>query len=153
MDEVRPYIDRQYRSSPFAILAGTSLSGLFVIDAFVNHPNSFNAYLAASPSLWWDKNAVVHRAEKALQKPLTRSTFLYISLCNGDSEQLRSSAREFEAEIKKRLPDSLHTQYLDIAGETHNSSPLKSFYAGLQWLYSDWASEAPDDMGALRRAL
>ena len=150
-DEVRPYVDKQYRSSPFAILAGTSLSGLFVIDAFLNHPGSFNAYLAASPSLWWDKNAAVHRAQVALQTKLTRNTFLYISLCEGDSKELQESTHEFETEIKKRPPDSLHTQYLNIAGETHNSSPLKSFYAGLQWLYADWASEAPDSLVALKR--
>ncbi len=40
------------RNTPW--LAGTSLSELFVINSFITQPDAFNAYIAASPSLWWD---------------------------------------------------------------------------------------------------
>lgn len=137
-DELKPYIQSHYRTQPFSVLAGTSLSGLFVVNAFITHPLLFNAYFAASPSMWWDKGAVVGRVQKALQQPIYHNRFLFISLCKGDSKELQDKTQAVLELLKHRTPDSLHSQYFFISDENHNSSPLKSFYAGFKWLYQGW---------------
>jgi predicted alpha/beta superfamily hydrolase len=53
--EVFPYIDSHYKTEPFRILVGHSMGGLLAFHCLVNHPSLFNAYIAISPSLWWDR--------------------------------------------------------------------------------------------------
>jgi len=150
-DELKPYIVSHYRTDPFAILAGTSLSGLFVINSFIAQPAAFNAYIAASPSLWWDKRAVAYKAIQMLKTPFHHNSFLFLSLCDGDSKELAASTQYFIKALKSRITDSLHWQYIYIPGEDHNSSPLKSFYAGLQWLYTGWAAENTSTLAKLKQ--
>jgi len=150
-EELKPYITAHYRTDPFTILTGTSLSGLFVINTFITEPNAFNAYIAASPSLWWDKRAVVYRAEQMLNKPVYRNRFLFFSLCDGDSPELQGSTQVFMKAVKSRKADSLHWNYIYIPGEDHNSSPLKSFYDGFEWLYKGWAGNNINTLNALKQ--
>jgi predicted alpha/beta superfamily hydrolase len=149
-EELKPYVVSHYRTDPFTVLAGTSLSGLFVINSFISQPHAFNAYIAASPSMWWDKRAVAYKAEQMLKTPIYSNRFIFFSLCDGDSPELQASTQYFMKALKTRTADSLHWQYLYIPGEDHNSSPLKSFYTGFQWLYTDWAGENINTMAALK---
>lgn len=61
------------------------LSGLFVINTLLTQPDAFNAYVAISPCLWWNKQAVCLSAEAMLIKPVQKNTFLYFALCPDDS--------------------------------------------------------------------
>jgi len=44
-------------------LVGHSLSGLFVLQSLMTHPQRFGAYVAASPSIWWDGARIIEEAE------------------------------------------------------------------------------------------
>lgn len=147
--ELKPIIKSKYRTSPFDILAGTSLGGLFTINTFINHPESFNAFFAISPSLWWDKGEVVAKARSVLQKPITRNQFLYFTLCSGDSKELQESTKQFETILHKRTPDSLHWQTKFIDEETHNSSPLLGYYAACKFLYTKWHLDSLNSLANL----
>ena len=57
--EVIPYVENHYRTAPFRILAGHSVGGLFAIDTLARQPDLVHVYLAVSPSLWWDRGALV----------------------------------------------------------------------------------------------
>lgn len=43
-------------------LVGHSLSGLFVLHALMSQPQSFQRYVAASPSIWWDRKRIADEA-------------------------------------------------------------------------------------------
>jgi len=43
------------------VLLGQSLGGLFVVDTLVRHPNMFEGYFAASPSLWVGNSEIFNR--------------------------------------------------------------------------------------------
>ena len=58
-NELMPWVEANYRTRPYRILVGHSLGGLFAVDTFVEQPELFNAYLAISPSLWWDNMALI----------------------------------------------------------------------------------------------
>lgn len=150
-EELKPFIKTHYRTDPFTILAGTSLSGLFVINSFITQPDAFNAYIAASPSLWWDNKAVIYKAEKFLKTSFNNNRFLFVSLCDGDSKALKESTQFLMKDIESRPVDSLHWQYLYVPGENHNSSPLKSFYAGFQWLYDGWQPKSLNSIESLQQ--
>lgn len=57
-EEIKPLIERSYRTSGDDSLIGESLAGLFVIETWLQEPNLFDGYAAIDPSLWWDKEAL-----------------------------------------------------------------------------------------------
>lgn len=60
-DTLAPEIGRRYpeASADERILFGHSLGGLFTTYALLTRPDAFTAFLANSPSLWWDGFAVL----------------------------------------------------------------------------------------------
>ena len=49
-DEVKPYVEREYRTAAFSILVGHSYGGLFTVHTLVRSPEAFDAHIAISPS-------------------------------------------------------------------------------------------------------
>ena len=67
-EELRPRIAAQH---PINVenqtLSGYSLGGLFTLHVLFNHPGDFRTYAACSPSIWWNRRAVL-RAEPKFAK-------------------------------------------------------------------------------------
>jgi predicted alpha/beta superfamily hydrolase len=61
-DEVKPFVERTYRTNGYDAVIGESLAGLFILDTYLNEPQLFEAYGAISPSLWWDKERIASGA-------------------------------------------------------------------------------------------
>jgi predicted alpha/beta superfamily hydrolase len=60
IDELRPAIAAEWPVDPDRqTLYGHSMGGLFAIDALLDRPEAFNAYVASSPSIWWKDCAVL----------------------------------------------------------------------------------------------
>jgi predicted alpha/beta superfamily hydrolase len=68
MDDLKPFIDRTYRTLPgreHTAIAGSSLGGLVALYCAWRYPDTFSACAALSPALWW--------ADAALLRAITRS--------------------------------------------------------------------------------
>lgn len=61
-DEVKPLVERSYRTSGEDVVLGESLAGLFVVETYLAEPALFEGYAAIDPSLWWDKEALSRTA-------------------------------------------------------------------------------------------
>jgi predicted alpha/beta superfamily hydrolase len=61
-DEVLPFVEARYRTNGETALMGESLAGLFVVETFLKEPQMFDAYVAVSPSLWWDGGRLARQA-------------------------------------------------------------------------------------------
>ncbi|NQZ30605.1 MAG: alpha/beta hydrolase [Oceanospirillaceae bacterium] len=46
---------------------GHSYGGLFALHALFSRPDSFDTYIAASPSIWWQQQAILHSISKGYQ--------------------------------------------------------------------------------------
>lgn len=150
--ELAPYVRSHYRTEPFSILAGTSLSGLLVTHAFVTDPDSFDAYVAASPSLWWNEGRSADELIAALEhRAASRPKFLFISLAGGDSDSLQRNARRVFEVLDRRPTDALSSQHAFFDDESHNSSPLRSFYGALKWMYTGWRPATASGLADLRQ--
>src|SRR5688572_17348396 len=66
--ELMTYIESNYPTTPYKILSGHSLGGLMAVYCLVNHPDYFNAYIAISPSLQWDREIMLKQAAERLSK-------------------------------------------------------------------------------------
>jgi predicted alpha/beta superfamily hydrolase len=59
-EELRPAIAGAYAvNAADQTLYGHSWGGMFTLNILFNHPASFRTFVAASPSLWWNKRSVL----------------------------------------------------------------------------------------------
>lgn len=68
LDEVKPFVDRRWhtrRTAEDTGIGGSSLGGLFALEAGLSRPDRFRRVLAMSPSLWWADRDLVGRLESA----------------------------------------------------------------------------------------
>ena len=78
--ELIPYVNDNYKTNNFKILAGHSVGGIFVVNAALNKPKLFNHYIAISPALWWENNAINTIAKEKINADF--KTNLWLSLAN-----------------------------------------------------------------------
>lgn len=138
-EELIPFVEKNYRTQPFKILSGHSHGGLFTIFALLEHPQTFNAYIAMSPSLWWDNNYLLNRTNDLSNLKFSRPSFLYLSVGNEGGLQ-EQSVVSFVNLLKKYSPSNLSWTYKSYQKEWHGSLPHISMFDGLTFLYSEWPS-------------
>lgn len=102
-DEVKPFVERSYRTSGYDAVIGESLAGLFILETYVAEPSLFDAYGAVSPSLWWDKEALSKRAGAALGEP-QKGRRLYFAIAN-EGEEMRGADDRVVAALKAKERD------------------------------------------------
>ncbi len=78
-DELMPEITRRYRTDGTTAVLGESLAGLWIVDTFFEAPELFDAWLALSPSLWWDGQRRVREAPAWLAAHPDVTGRLYLS--------------------------------------------------------------------------
>ena len=103
--EVIPFVEKNYRTEPYRVLAGHSLAGLFTVYAMIERPDAFNAYVAASPYLHWDKNYPVKRAEEVFRNRPELNKRLFIGL--GDEPQYINAYNAFKELLDRAKPKKL----------------------------------------------
>ena len=134
--EVIPFVEKTYRTAPYRTLAGHSLGGMFAMYVFTERPDAFNAYIAASPHLQWDKNYLMKPLEEALRKrPEVNKTF-FLGL--GNEPAYLETFQGLEETIKKLKPKKLEYEFRQFKDENHGSVVLPTYYAGLRKVYAGW---------------
>jgi predicted alpha/beta superfamily hydrolase len=83
-DELVPEIGRRYRVTDESAIIGESLAGLFIVETFFVQPELFDTYVALSPSLWWNADAVVRAAPERLASRPDAPAMLYLSSADED---------------------------------------------------------------------
>lgn len=146
--ELIPFVESEYRVHPFRILSGWSFGGLFAVHTLLNHPGLFDAYLAISPSLWWDEELPLRRALELSEAGEARPATLVMTIGTREEGGLCYNAvKKLMAQLQDHPIDGLELNHLEIPGEIHNDTPLKAEYDGLRSVFGDRA--LPDSVLAL----
>lgn len=118
--ELKPFIEKNFRTDPDTGVIGESLAGLFIVETFLRQPDLFGHYIAISPSLWWNKEALTYQAAGLLkaQKPAPRSLHLAIGNEGGG---MRGGLDRLMAALKAGAPAGLTWDFQDLPGERHHS--------------------------------
>ncbi len=143
--ELMPEIEKRYRTAPYRIFSGHSLGGLMAIHVLTSRPDMFNAYIAVSPSLWWDKQHTLHQAQAffAAHDELNKS--LFFSLGN-ENEGMLTGFEALKKTLTDKAPKDFRWDSARFLDENHGSTVLRAHYAGLRSIFADW--EVPrDDQG------
>ena len=121
IEELKPFIDRKYRTrreAEFTGLGGSSLGGLATLVLGLWFPKYFTRLAVMSPSIWWD-DCAVYKIVDALDE--TAKPPLKIWLDTGTREEGWERARELRDRLVEkgwRLHDDLH--YLEADGSDHS---------------------------------
>jgi len=146
--ELIPLIEDQYRVQPYRILAGHSLGGLFTIHTMISKPGLFNSYIAVSPSLQWEHDEALKRAETYLKNQKEMKVSLFVSIGN-EPGAIGTDFDKFKELLSKTKIKGFEWQAERIADEDHGSVVLRSHYFGLRKVYDGWQVPGDPKSGAV----
>lgn len=114
-------------------LWGHSYGGLFTLYTLFHHSGSFQAYIAADPSLWWEQGALLHAAKhyQELAARPKRQLLIQHSASHRTGSVLPNDAGRQLAEQLSQLSE-LKVQYHDFFAHHHGSVKAASIPAALR---------------------
>lgn len=128
-DELMPRVKSRYRTTGETAIVGESLAGLFVVETFLLEPDLFDTYVAFDPSLWWNKQKLVHDAGQQLNsRPKLKKVLYFVS---SDEKGIVEPAQRLAETLKRNAPAGVHWHYEKMPEEKHSTiyhpAALKAF--------------------------
>jgi predicted alpha/beta superfamily hydrolase len=137
--ELIPYIEKNFKTSPFKIFAGHSFGGNTTINCMLNHPAMFDAYMAVSPSLWWDNHFLLKQADKKLITSSVLKKILFFS--DGDEGgKFHADVLNFDSMITRKKLGGFRFKYKPYPEENHMTEPVAAYYDALRFVFKNWKS-------------
>lgn len=138
--EVKPFIDRQYRTRRGAAdtgIGGSSLGALAALQAGLLFPRVFGNAAVMSPSVWWDDAAtlLLVRRFRLAQRP---RIWVDIGTQEGNSpQQIVQEARALRDVLAERgWANDVNLSYREYAGAPHNEAAWGARFGDvLRWLW------------------
>lgn len=135
--ELMPYMDANYRTSPFKIFAGHSFGGLTAINCMLMRPDMFDTYIAISPSLWFGNKYVLRLAKQKLPNLSKRNKKIFYSVGN-EGGTFRNDLLKFDKLVKKHSSKAFEYKYSYYQYEDHMTEPIPAYYDALRFVYKNW---------------
>lgn len=139
-EELMPLVHKKYRASSEAVYAGMAIGGVFGLYVLFHQPETFQRYLIASPSIWYDSTVIFKYYREYTQKHQDLKAGVYLSA--GGREETEAGFTRMETNIKKlaELLENLHYPNLRIRtqvleDETHFSVFPAALNYGLRYLF------------------
>ena len=136
--ELKPFVDARYRTLPDAAntgLGGSSLGGLVSLYLGLEHPDVFSKLAVMSPSVWWDRRAILRSVRDAKPKPRLR---IWVDIGTREGGYHVENARLLRVGLTKSgwvEGDDLH--YEEVPGGTHSEgSWAERFGRVLEFLFA-----------------
>ncbi len=135
--EVIPYIEENYNTQPYRILAGHSLGGLCVLNTMLTKPGIFNAYLSISPWLKHNNNQILRDIKDQIPSRTYTNDFLFISYAGTEYYAL-DQFEELEEILSKGALGTLRWTVNVQDQECHETTSNPGIWQGIKLLYADW---------------
>ncbi|KAF4339683.1 ferri-bacillibactin esterase [Fusarium beomiforme] len=135
-NHVQPYIENtlfpnaQLEAGPKALF-GHSYGGLFTLNALFTKPDSFDTFIAASPSIWFNNCSIVHDQEHNFNEraPLTgRAPRLLVMFGGAEQTLIRlpgESDEKFDKKQKGAALRKMKDNALDLVARMEKSPHLR----------------------------
>ncbi|MCA1579944.1 MAG: alpha/beta hydrolase [Acidobacteria bacterium] len=118
-DELMPVIRRRVRGNGETAIVGESLAGLFVLETFFREPRLFDTWIAFSPSLWWNAQALVRAADERLRATPPPTGTLYFATAGDDGTD--DAATALAAALRAAAPEGLAWSYEPRPDQKHST--------------------------------
>jgi predicted alpha/beta superfamily hydrolase len=127
-EELKPWLDRTYRTCPDAAntaLGGSSLGGLITLFLGLQHPEVFGKLAVLSPSIWWDQRSILSFvAQAAAPKPKVK-IWLDIGTAEG-LRHVRDTELLNQRLIKLGWKPGVDLEFLKVPGGFHSEDAWAS---------------------------
>jgi len=140
IEELKPLIDGAYRTQPDCTgLAGSSLGGLVSLHLGFTHPAVFSRIAALSPSVWWDRKAILKTIRESRSKPKLR---LWVDMGTAEGRRGLDDARLLKAAlVGLGFGEGVDLHYAEYEGATHSEQAWSERVGPmLEWLFPQSAA-------------
>tara|TARA_R110002012_G_scaffold88274_2_gene217597 strand:+ start:30182 stop:31240 length:1059 start_codon:yes stop_codon:yes gene_type:complete len=138
-EELIPELERKYRTEPYRILFGHSLSALLATHAYMKEKSLFNAFIAADPSMGtWDSETMDQKLEAVTNESFKR--FFYVATANWGKRNIRNRDRHvrlYEG-LNSKCEGSFPAKLEYFENENHASVPPIAFYNGISTIFEGY---------------
>jgi len=121
IEELKPWIDRSYRTLPDAEntgVGGSSLGGLISLYLGFAHPEVFGKIAVMSPSLWWDHRSILNTVGQVAMK-LRLRIWLDMGTAEG-ARHLRDADMLERLLLKRGWHSGVDLVYVKAEGAVHD---------------------------------
>lgn len=143
LDRLRPELARRYSIDPHRqALFGHSFGGLFALHMLYSRPTAFHAIISASPSIFWNDQAILAE-ERAFAAKLTNGSLKLpvsrLRLVTGELDETAVEHTDAVALAKRLEPLSgygFRSEFELFEGETHITVPSRSVTSTLRFAFT-----------------
>ena len=132
IDELKPWVDRNYRTQPgpeATGIGGSSLGGLVSLYLGLSHPEVFSRIASLSTSVWWADRFIVGFVDRLPAKTKTR-IWTDVGTREGGRRSLDDARALRDALVRKGWQEGGDLRHLEAEGAPHNEDA--------------WAKRLPD---------
>ena len=99
VEDLKPFIDRTYRTRPDVLhtgMGGSSLGGLVTLHLGFAYPSVFSRLAVISPSVWWGRRAILRTVRSTRPKPPLK---LWVDIGRQEGRRALDDARLLKAAL------------------------------------------------------
>lgn len=127
IDELKPFIDRTYRTkaaAQYTGLGGSSLGGLVSLYLGLEHPQVFGRLAVVSPSVWFADKQILKFVDSLQRKPNLRIWLDMGTKEGGSADEAQRAVADAlllrDALVRKGWKVDRDLKYFEAAGAEHN---------------------------------
>lgn len=131
--ELMPWVNQTFTTSGETAVMGESLAGLFIVETLLTEPALFNRYLAVSPSLWWDSQALANAAGPRVAEIPPSVERLFLSVA--DETDINPPVATLVEHLRAKAPATLTWRFDPQPQEHHHTVFHPEAVKGLRFLF------------------
>jgi predicted alpha/beta superfamily hydrolase len=140
-NELKPFINSNFRTTGTDILFGHSSAGGFTLNMLRNQTELFDGYISASPSISMKKERVQQYKDFLKSQHGKADISLYIAMGGKADEGVAINPDNIEYLLnllKNNAPDNISWTYDHHPEQNHMTSPYLALFRGLSWVFRDY---------------
>lgn len=130
-EELKPLIEKNYKTSGVSTIVGQSLGGLLATEILFKQPEMFDNFIIVSPSIWWDNESLWTFLPKF--KPANKS--IYIAVGKKEHELMVKTAKRLGEELATQNVAGFRVHFNLLQNENHADIFHLALYDGFNWVF------------------
>jgi predicted alpha/beta superfamily hydrolase len=137
VEELKPFIDKTYRTLPGAAhtgIGGSSLGGLVSLHLGLAYPHVFTRLAVMSPSVWWDRRVILREVRAVRPKPPLR---IWLDIGTSEGRKALEDVRLLRNGLTKAgWGEGEDFHYAEYEGASHSEAAWGARFGDvLEWLF------------------
>lgn len=146
-NELIPYIEQNYKTTPYRTLIGHSLGGLLSGYTLATRPHLFHNIISLDPTTTWDDGMLVKKIEEAAEAGKLAGKGYFFAVADSDPtgnsqiDSLLNSFRIPNEQVRDILSHrtDLSFMYKNYPQGTHTDMVIPGIYDGMKFLFAWYA--------------